>query len=298
MRVNLGIHLGFAINRYPEPDEWAKLVSEELGIKYVQFVSDLLDPSYDNYIIDKQINSILNATNKYGIKIDHTFTSPRYNFLGHPDEKIAKFWFNWLKRFINISSRLSSRGTGCLLGIYSVNDFHNNKVLLEDRIIYYWQQLSMYAEEKNLEYLLWEPMSIKRELGETISETLRLHDRLNDKKSGVPILLNLDVDHGDVSSKNKDDYDPYKWIEKTGRNSPAVHIKQRTKNLYGHKPFTAEHNKEGVIKPDQIIESFKKMGVKETYLYLELSFREREPYDTDCVRDINESVEYWKKYLK
>ena len=38
MIVNLGIHLGFAINRYPETSEWAKLISEELGVKQVKFV--------------------------------------------------------------------------------------------------------------------------------------------------------------------------------------------------------------------------------------------------------------------
>ena len=35
-----------------------------------------------------------------------------------------------------------------------------------------------------------------------------LHNELN-KKSYIPILLNLDVDHGDIKSKNKDDYNPY-----------------------------------------------------------------------------------------
>ena len=54
MKINLGLHLGFAINRYPEPKNWARLVNQKLGINHVQFVSDLLEPSFPNKIIEKQ----------------------------------------------------------------------------------------------------------------------------------------------------------------------------------------------------------------------------------------------------
>ena len=47
MKINLGVHLGFAITRYPEPDQWVKIVKKELDIKYVQFASDLLDSSFN-----------------------------------------------------------------------------------------------------------------------------------------------------------------------------------------------------------------------------------------------------------
>ena len=297
MKINFGLHLGFAINRFSEPKVWTKIVKNELGIKHVQFVSDLLDPSFDINIIDKEVDKINNAVEKHGIIVDHTFTSPRYNFLGHPDSSIALFWFNWLKKFIDISSLLNAKGAGSLLGIYTVNDFNNRKNIIEKRVINYWKKLSVYAKNSGLEYLLWEPMSIKREMGETIKKTLSLNKKLNNKKTGIPINICLDVDHGDLSSTNPEDKNPYKWIEKVGDFSPVIHIKQRTKNVFGHKPFTKKFNKEGLIKPKKIISQLKKLSVEEVYLYLELSFREREPYDSNVISDLQESINFWKNDL-
>ena len=140
-------------------------------------------------------------------------------------------------------------------------------------------------------------MSVKRELGETIKNTQDLHERLNNKSSGVPIKICLDVDHGDVSSKNSEDLDPYTWLKKVGKHSPVIHMKQRTINVHGHKPFTKEYNKEGLIYPDKIIHELKKLNIDEVYIYLELSFREREPYDSNVVSVLKESVDYWKDFL-
>ena len=299
MKINLGVHLGFAITRYPEPKEWAKLIKKELDIQYVQFVSDLLEPSFDKNIIKKQINIIKEQINKYDLEIKHTFTSPRYNFWSHPNNEISEYWSKWFKKFIDISVELNSIGTGSLLGIYSVNDYKNNRQKIEKRTIDQWRSFSIYAKNKGLDYLLWEPMSIKREMGETISKSKKLTNKLNkSNKQGVPILLCLDVDHGDLNSKNADDYNPYKWIEKLGNQSPVIHIKQRTKDVSGHKPFIAKHNSKGIIFPKKIISYLKKLNLKEIYLYLELSFREREPHESQVIPHLVESVEYWKKYIK
>ena len=139
-------------------------------------------------------------------------------------------------------------------------------------------------------------MSVRREMGDTIHSTQKLHAELN-KKSHIPILLNLDLDHGNIASKNKDDFNPYKIIKKLGKFSPAIHIKQKTKDIYSHKPFIKKYNKVGIIKPDKIIKELKKTGIDEVTLYFEFSFREREPFDSNSVKDIKESVNYWRKYL-
>jgi len=38
MNLELGINLGFAINKYIEPEEWARIVGEDLNLRHVQFV--------------------------------------------------------------------------------------------------------------------------------------------------------------------------------------------------------------------------------------------------------------------
>jgi hypothetical protein len=296
MKINLGLHLGFASTRFNDPKIWTDIVRNEFNLDYVQFVSDMLEPSLPNNIIAEEIQKIKHYTYKNNIRIKDCMTLPRYNYMGHHNPKISKYWKNWLKKFIHISSQLGSDSAGSLLGIYSFDDLNNNYLQTRKKIINGWVDLSKYAKKCGLKYLIWEPMSVKREMGETINSTQKLHNELN-KKSSIPILLNLDVDHGNIISKNKDDYNPYKIINKLGKFSPAIHLKQKTKDIYSHKPFIKKYNKIGKIHPDKIINELNNCGIDEVTLYFEFSFREREPFDSQSIKDIKESVKYWRKYL-
>ena len=175
VKINLGIHLGFAINRYPEPLEWAKLISEELGVNQVKFVSDLLQPNYPDSVIEEEIVAIKDACNTYDIQLCHTFTSPRWNFFGNPNKHMRDYWLWWFKKFALISKQLGAKSTGSLLGIYSVKDYIKRKDEVLNEIIKNWYLLAEYADEVGLEYLTWEPMSIPRELGEGINQTQLLN---------------------------------------------------------------------------------------------------------------------------
>lgn len=296
MQINLGLHLGFATTRYNDPKIWTNLVRNKFDLDYVQFVSDLLDPAMPDKIINKEIEKINFYTKKNNIQIKHTITSPRYNYMGHYNPIISTYWKKWLMKFVNISAKLGADGASSLLGIYSFNDLKNNFVLTENKIINGWVKLSEHAKKKGLKYLIWEPMSIKREMGDTIISVKKLHKKLN-SKSKIPILLNLDVDHGNSTSKNKDDFNPYQWIKKLGHLSPAIHLKQKTKDIFSHKPFIKKYNKTGIIKPEKIINELKKLNIDEVTMYFEFSFREREPYDSRAIKDIRESVKYWRKYI-
>ena len=296
MKINLGLHLGFASTRYNNPKIWTDIVRNEFNLDYVQFVSDLIEPNLPKHIIDEEIKKVNFYTKKHKIKIKDTMTLPRYNYIGHHNPKISDYWKDWLKRFVKISAQLGAQGAGSLLGIYSFDDLNNNFSYTRKKIIDGWVDISKYAKLCGIKYLIWEPMSVRREMGDTIHSTQKLHAELN-KKSHIPILLNLDLDHGNIASKNKDDFNPYKIIKKLGKFSPAIHIKQKTKDIYSHKPFIKKYNKIGIIKPDKIIKELKKTGIDEVTLYFEFSFREREPFDSNSVKDIKESVNYWRKYL-
>ncbi len=297
MSVKLGLHLGYAATRYNEPSLWADIVRNEFDLNYVQFTSNLLEPSYSNDIIKNEIKKIKYHTKKNQIKINHTFTSPRANYLGHSNKKINAYWSKWLKKFLWISKELGAEGAGSLLGIMSFDDLNNNFKKREKDILDGWRKLSVYAKKIGLKYLLWEPMSIRREMGDTIKYTRYLHEKLN-QSSKVPILLNLDVDHGNHFSKDKKDGNPYEWLNELSYLSPSIHIKQKTKDVYTHKPFIKKYNKTGIIKPEKILKSLEKSNCKNTILYFEFSFREREPFDSQSIKDIKESVKLWRQYVK
>ena len=78
-----------------------------------------------NYSLNKEIFNIRESCSKYGIKLCHTFTSPRWNFFGNPNEDMRAYWLWWFKKFALMSKNLGARSTGSLLGIYSVSEVSN-----------------------------------------------------------------------------------------------------------------------------------------------------------------------------
>lgn len=300
-RFKLGINCGFAINRFPEPDVWAYIVGEVLGLRYCQFVADLLNPFWDKEVIADQVMKVKEATQKYGVMIETTFTSAftRVNHLLHPDPLIRRMWFNWFKHFFQISSELGAVGSGSHFGIMSVRDCSNPK-RFEERLkegIKLWQELTKVASDCGLKFLMFEPMSIPREMGETIAKAKMLYEAVNENAK-VPFLFCLDVDHGDVLSEDPRDIDPYAWLEEFGGVTPVVHIKQSLQDKGGHWPFTEEYNREGRINPKLVIEALKRAGAREVTLTLEISHRERRPFEDRVLNDLIESVRYWRTCIK
>ena len=45
---NIGVNLGFANNRFPEPEVWTKIVDEDMNIRNVQFVADGIKKSVNS----------------------------------------------------------------------------------------------------------------------------------------------------------------------------------------------------------------------------------------------------------
>ncbi|HJN18913.1 MAG TPA: sugar phosphate isomerase/epimerase [Armatimonadota bacterium] len=301
MKLQLGINCGFAINRFPEPEVWLRIVGEELGLRSCQFVADLLNPFLPQDLVDEQADKILENMARYDVKVGSTFTSQftRVNHILHPDPHTRETWFEWMKRWIDLSVKLGAEGVGSHFGILSVTD-NNDPALREERVsqgVEYWRRLAEYGAERGLRWVLFEPMSIRRELGETIAETQALLDRFAAIDMPIPMELVLDVDHGDVSSTNPDDTDPYAWLRQFGAVSPVIHLKQSKMDKGGHWPFTPEHNENGKITGEKVLAALEEAGCEESTLVLELSHREREPADSNVVSDLKASVEYWREFV-
>ena len=143
---------------------------------------------------------------------------------------------------------------------------------------------------------MWEPMSISREYGETLDEAKKIQSMLSGTE--IPVKMCLDVDHGDVTSANPSDTDPYQWIERFANESGAIHLKQSLKDKGGHWPFIEEYNKNGNIEPGKIIHAFNQKNVEEMEFVLELSFREREPTDSLVEKNMKASVDFWRQWIK
>ncbi|GAH88741.1 unnamed protein product [marine sediment metagenome] len=228
-------------------------------------------------MIEQEIIKLKENATKYDVKIDTTFTSTftRVNHLMYPDTLQRKVWFDCFRRWFEISAQLGARGSGHF-GSMSVADF-NNKKRREFLIISSWCKLARLGAKLGFEFLIFEPMSIPREMACTIDSTKELLEKVNEDDLPIPIRLCLDIDHGDLASSDPRDTDLYAWLKELAHLSPVIHIKQSTKNKSAHWPFTEKYNKIGIISPSSAIEAIEASGAKEVVLLFEISHRERYP---------------------
>ncbi|MCC6154884.1 MAG: sugar phosphate isomerase/epimerase [Candidatus Hydrogenedentes bacterium] len=301
MQVSLGINTGFAINRFPEPDDWVGIVADELGLDTVQFTADLLNPFLPADLVAREVDTVRGLCEKKGVRVQTTFTSQftRVNHLMHPNLEVQRVWVEWFKKFFRVSRDLGAEGAGSHFGIMSVRD-NADAAMREKRInqaVVAWRELSEYGAEIGLKYLLFEPMSIPREVAETIPATEDILRR-SEKDFAIPMRACLDVDHGDLQSTDPRDTDPHAWIRAFGTVSPCIHIKQSLRDKGGHYPFTAKYNEQGKIVPEEILATMRESGIENCTLLLEISHRERWPSDYTVVADLKESVEFWRPAIE
>jgi len=297
MVVTLGMNTQFAVNRFPEPDDWIGIVVEKLGLNTVQLTADVLNPFLPEEVLDRETSRIRQRCAEEGVRVESMFTgaATRVNHLLHPDPVIQRVWVNWFKRLFKITAELGGDGAGSCFGIFPVRDYHDpaRREQLLHRGIDAWRDLSRYARAVGLEYVMFEPMSIPRECAETIPRAKALLDQCTDGFA-VPMRVCLDVDHGALESDDPRDTDPHAWIRAFAKNIACIHIKQSLDDKGGHYPFTEPYNAQGKIVPEEILNTMAEAGIERCSLFLELSFRERWPTEYSVLDDLKASVDYWR----
>lgn len=295
-RFTLGINLGFATNRWPEPEAWAPLVAKDLGLRSVQLVSDLLNPFWPEYAVEKQIDRVQEATARYGVRIHSLMTGgfTRLNHLLYPHAEMRQAWFEWFQRFIALGARLGVEAVGSHFGILSMTDFADPDARTQriDEGVRSWQELTHYAATVGVSYLFYETMSIPRELGHTVAEARELWHRVN-ANAGVPFMLCLDVGHAPHPAQR----DPYLWLRELGGIAPLVHLQQTEYGHSRHWPFTSEYNTQGIVEPGRVLSELCASGAKEVWLGFEIAHRERYEVEPQVLPDLVASVQHWRQCL-
>ena len=62
--------------------------------------------------------------------------------------------------------------------------------------------------------------------------------------------------------------------------------------------FLLNSNKKGLIFPEKVVSNLVDQGITQVDFLLELSFREREPYDSTVVEVLKDSVNFWRTCIK
>ena len=301
MPLTLSLNTNPLVNRFAEPSDLIETVARQIRIRDLQLTHEFINPSWPANVIRRLTRDMAAALGRTGVRVTSGMTGPygRLNHFGHPDADVRHYYIDWFKTFADITADLGGLSVGTQFAIFTYKDF-DDPVRREDLIkvaINCWAEVAEHARAAGLKYLFWEPMSIGREFGETIAECMKLQDRLTAAGMAVPMWMMADIDHGDVTSDNPDDFDPYAWARAVPQVSPIIHIKQSLMDKGGHRPFTAEFNAKGRIQPEPLLAAFAEGGAVDNEICLELSFTEREPNDRQVIGQIAESVAFWAPHI-
>lgn len=302
MGFSLSVNTNPLVNRFAEPEDVIAVLADEIGIGHIQLVHEFINPSWKAATVRRLTERMAKACAVKGAKITSIMTGPygRLNHFAHPDAEVRDYYVTWFKSMADIAGDLGTPAIGTQFGIFTYRDYDDlaRRAELMQVALDCWRDVAEHARARGLSYLFWEPMSVGRELGHTLQATQDLQDWIDAAKLPIPLKPMVDIDHGDVTSPNPADVDPYAWAKDFATQSPIIHIKQSTMNKGGHWPFTRQYNENGRITPEKLLEAVRAGGGHDNELCLELAFREREPADRSVVAAIKESVAYWAPYAK
>ncbi|MBZ9822872.1 sugar phosphate isomerase/epimerase family protein [Mesorhizobium sp. CA4] len=301
MALTLSLNTNPLVNRFAEPDDLIETVARDLRLRDLQLTHEFINPSWPAPVIRRLTRQMTAALRRTGVRVTSGMTGPygRLNHFGHPDRDVRRYYVDWFKTFADITADLGGVCIGTQFAIFTFKDY-DDPVRREELIgiaIDCWAEVAEHAKGAGLRYVFWEPMSIGREFGQTIAECLKLQDRLTKAEMAVPMWMMADIDHGDVTSADADDYDPYAWARAVPKVSPIIHIKQSLMDKGGHRPFTVAFNSRGRIQPKPLLQALAEGGAVENEICLELSFKEREPEDRQVIAQIAESIAFWAPHI-
>ncbi|WP_439103485.1 sugar phosphate isomerase/epimerase family protein [Celeribacter marinus] len=302
MALSLSLNTNPLVNRFAEPDDLIDAVAHTLRIRDLQLTHEFINPSWPASVIRRLTRDMAQALSRTGVRVTSGMTGPygRLNHFGHPDHDVRRYYVEWFKTFADITAELGGTSVGTQFAIFTYKDFDDpaRREALIEIAIECWADVAEHAKAAGLSYVYWEPMSVGREFGETIQTCLALQERLTATNMALPMWMMADIDHGDVTSPNPDDYDPYAWARAVPQVSPIIHIKQSLLDKGGHRPFTAAFNAQGRIQPAPLLTALAQGGARDNEICLELSFKEREPNDREVMSQIAESVAFWAPHIE
>ena len=270
MPLTLGLNTNPLVNRFADVDDLIDTVAHDIKIRDLQLTHEFINPSWPAQVIRRLTRQMGAALKRTGVRVTSGMTGPygRLNHFGHPDADVRRYYVDWFKTFADITAELGGNAVGTQFAIMTYQDFDDTarREELIQIAIDCWAEVAEHAKQAGLDYVYWEPMSIGREFGDTIESAMALQDRLTAADMALPMWMMADIDHGDVTSNNPADYDPYAWAEVVPPVSPIIHIKQSLLDKGGHRPFTAEFNQTGRIQPEPLLQSLAKGGARDNQI--------------------------------
>lgn len=245
MTTNLGINLCFAVKRYLEPAEWARIVREELELTTVQFTFDLLDPWWPEAERAAAAGRIARACEEFGITIQSAYVGLAHYVPGgllDPNTGAREVTVEWWRRACALAAELGANVVGGPLGTLSVAEAADPEQR-ESRYSAMLDAIGMiteHARAAGLQEFLIEPTPIAREIPSSIEQAHRLLDDL-DGHTSVPVGLTLDVGHTVYEPLYGPEASTADWIQALGSSIRMIHLDNTDRKGDPHWGWPHEH---------------------------------------------------------
>jgi D-erythrulose 1-phosphate 3-epimerase len=260
--MRFGINLSFAVKRWVEPEVWAKIVRETLGLDLVQFTYDLLDPWWPDSTRDPLAAEIRRASQNWGIEVESAFSGlANYCFSGllHPEAGGRRASLEWWKRAFDVAAAVGAKASGGPLGGMSVADAGDPK-RREQRyrdLLEAMAELTVAAKASGLDYLQVEATPLAREVPHTVEQAQNF---LKDLGSGcaIPVTFLIDIGHALYQPLYGANARMPQWLNRLGHSIGAFHLQNTdfqsdshwgwpdSRGLFDVAKFAHEVRKEGL----------------------------------------------------
>jgi D-erythrulose 1-phosphate 3-epimerase len=282
----------------PQPERWAGLVRDDLGLDLVQHSLDLVDLDLSLADVAGQADPLRAACTANGLTLHSTFTglaAYSSNLLLHPDPAARHRARAWYRRVISFTAAAGAGSAGGHLGAYSVHDWRDpiRRRELWSELGETLADLAGYARKEGLSGLMAENLAAARE-----PSTMRMLSSLltEGDEAHVPVTLCLDVGHQCVPGTSGQDRDPYAWLEQMGAAATVVQLQQTDGIADHHWPFTPETNAVGIIDAQKALAALDRSGATDIALVLEV-IPAFEQDDDQALAEIRKSADYWRDAL-
>ena len=235
--MDVGVNLCFAIKRWPEPEEWARMAADELGVSSVQFTMDLIDPWWPESDRAAMAARVREAAGRRGIAIHSVqigLAGYTYNGLLHPDETARRIAEEWWRRSIDLAAELGAGAAGGPIGALSVADAASpeRRKALYAEVVGRLGGLADHAKRSGLKALLVEPTPLPREIPSTIDEAKRL---VADTSGGaVPLRFVIDVGHALYRPLYGEDASLVPWLTELRDHIGVLHLQNHDYRADAH----------------------------------------------------------------
>ena len=295
--MELGINLGFAFKRWPEPERWASLVREDLGLSLVQFTFDLLDPWWPERERRALAGQVRRAADDYDLTIHSAqlgLAWYTYNGLLHPDAAGREVAREWWRRAAATAAELGVPAMGGPLGALSVADAADAELRAESfaGLLDDVAAASEAAANAGLEALLVEPTPLPREVPHTVEQAQRLVADL-DGRLAVPIRWVLDVGHALYHPLYGEDVTLEDWLGPLRNEIGLFHLQNHDYRSDAHWGWPHEGGRFDVAR---FAETVRQAGLAHVPVVIEL-FYPFEMADADVLADVQSTVRHCREAL-